>query len=324
MITYCNINKSRSRGFSVRSLRPLKAQGQAGYALIITLFVTAMLVAVIVEFAYGVYIASERAAIFRDTQRAGLMAGNGVELAAKALDEMTKRRPHMTMPEEGLEFTRVEDGMEVRIRVVDELSRLSTRVVYEKTGVENGPVSSQFSTLLLGLGLDPHLKDTLSDWIDADGEPRIHGGEVLDYYSALPRPYAPGNGYVATVDELRMVKGFDAGAFNALSPYLSPYNIAGLVNVNTATKKVIMALSPEITEELADALLKRRLEVPFKDSSEIMKVPGFETLGFGLQGRITTESRVYRVFSEAVAGEAAREVEAVVEVGKGFLYWREG
>src|SRR3989304_4881738 len=143
MITYCNINKNRSRGFSVRALRPLKAQGQAGYALIITLFVTAMLVAVIVEFAYGVYIASERAAIFRDTQRAGLMAGNGVELAAKALDEMTKRRPHMTMPEEGLEFTRVEDGMEVRIRVVDELSRLSTRVVYEKTGAGNGPVSSR-------------------------------------------------------------------------------------------------------------------------------------------------------------------------------------
>jgi general secretion pathway protein K len=300
---------------------------EGGYALIITLFVTAILVAVIVEYAYGVYVSTARAAIFKDSQRAGLLAGNGVELAERALEDLTRRTPNMTSPPEGLVFTRTEAGMTVEIRVVDELSRISSNVVYEKTGVENGRISSSFSVLLDVLGLDPHLKVTLSDWIDADDEPRIYGAEAADHYGALADPYRPRNGYPATTDELLMVKGFSPEVYRALKDYVSPYNTGGLVNINTAPGAVIMALSEEITEDLADDVIRRREEAPFKDRSEIIKVPGFETLGFGLQDKITVESRVYRVISRATSGEITREVEAVVHVGKGgggLLYWREG
>lgn len=297
---------------------------EGGYALIITLFVTAILVAVIVEFAYGVYVSTARAAIFRDSQRASLMAGNGVELAAKALEEITRRRPNMTMDEKGLVFTRTDAGMTLEIRVVDELSKLSPHVVYEKTGVDNANVGGPYARLLDLLGLEAHLMETLSDWIDADDEPRVRGGEAADYYGGLPEPYSPRNGYLDTTDELLMVKGYDRDVYKTIKDYVSPYNTVGLVNVNTAPKTVLRALDDEISGELADEIIRQRAEAPFRDRSDIIKVQGLETIGIGLQNKITVDSRTYRVYSKAASGDVTREVEAVVEVGKGFIYWREG
>ena len=52
----------------MRNIR-LKIRAEAGFALVVTLLVTAVLVAVVVEFAYSVYVATARAANFSDSQR---------------------------------------------------------------------------------------------------------------------------------------------------------------------------------------------------------------------------------------------------------------
>jgi hypothetical protein len=86
-----------------------------------------------------------------------------------------------------------------------------------------------------------------------------------------------------------------------------------------------MALSDDITEALADAVIDYRKKTPFKTTADIRKVEGFETIGFDLQGLITVKSDIFRIFSKATAGEAIREVEAVVRLGglNERLFWRE-
>ncbi|MDP2690370.1 MAG: type II secretion system protein GspK, partial [Deltaproteobacteria bacterium] len=159
--------------------------------------------------------------------------------------------------------------------------------------------------------------------IDGNGEPRHYGAEATDYYSRLPKPYEPGNRYLRSIDELLMVKGYTTEVFKAIAPFVTGYSPDGLVNINTAPQEVLMSLSDDVNSDLAARIMEFRKETPFKDRSGIMKVPGFETIGFALQDRITAQSSVYRIFSRAVAGEAVREVEAVVRVGGGVLYWRE-
>jgi type II secretory pathway component PulK len=94
--------------------------------------------------------------------------------------------------------------------------------------------------------------------------------------------------------------------------------------MNTAPKEVLMALSEEITPEMADKVIERRNEKPFVDSSDIRAVNGFETLVFSLQGRIKVKSDIFRVRSRAVSKGVVREVEAVVRTSgsKKILYWR--
>ena len=163
---------------------------ESGYVLVVTLLVTTLLVAVIVEFAYNVYVSTARAANFSKSQRAALLAANGVELGTEALKLLIAQDPYM-ITQDGLTFTKTEEDMSVTVRAVDERSRLSTAVVYRDTGVTNDKIHKSYSTLLKALSLEPKLTDTLADWIDADSEPRGYGAEGLDYYRGLAKPYDP-------------------------------------------------------------------------------------------------------------------------------------
>ncbi|MFQ5586332.1 MAG: general secretion pathway protein GspK, partial [Thermodesulfobacteriota bacterium] len=148
-------------------------------------------------------------------------------------------------------------------------------------------------------------------------------GEGIDYYQHLPHPYLPKNNYLATLEELLMVKGYTPEIFETIAPFITVYGTDGRININTARREVIMALSEEMTEDLAQRIIDARNDTPFKDKSDIMQVTGFETIGFTLQDRITVDSAIFRVFAVARTADAVREVEAVIQLDGGVLYWRE-
>ncbi len=90
----------------------------------------------------------------------------------------------------------------IRYGLENESSRLNLNTVLlaDKT-MENGA-----RTLLLRLpGMTESIADAILDWIDEDDEPRMLGAE-RDYYSALPIPYAPRNGSLASIEELLLVR----------------------------------------------------------------------------------------------------------------------
>lgn len=302
---------------------PNAYRGDAGFALIIVLLITAILVAFISELVFKVYASTARSANFKDSQRASLLAENGVNIAGAALEEIIKKRPNLVIGEEGLRFSQpAGEGMTVDVVITDERSKASLMVVYTKTGLENPALDGIFKRLLERNGLPEALRDALADWIDSDDEGRRLGAEGPDFYSTLKRPYAPRNDYPGSLDELLMVKGFTPAVHKKLAPYVTAYT-DGLVNINTAPKVVLTALSDEITDELAARVVDYRNQTPFKQKSDIMKVHGFETIGFSLQDKIAVDSKIYRVVTRARAGDVQREAESVIQLGGGVLYWRE-
>lgn len=298
-------------------------RSEAGLALLTALLITAILVAVIAEFTFRIYIGSSRAEVLRDSVRASVAAADGVEIARAGVEEFIRKDPYIVMEAQGLSFVRDIDGITVEINIMDERSKVSARVVYPKTGLADEKVEDEFGRLLRTLGLDERLKDSLADWIDADDTPRPYGAEGPDYYAKLRRPYMSRNALPASVDELLLVKGFTPEAHGALSPHVTVFINDGLVNINTAPDEVIKSLADGIDDELASRLIERRKKTPFKDKSDVMKVPGFETLGFRLQDRITVRSAVYSALARARAGDAVYEIESVFEAGGRALYWRE-
>ncbi|GEM_PF-1505003 len=296
---------------------------ESGFVLIATLVALAVLVAIVVEFVYRVHVATARGSNFAQVQRTALLAGKGVELAEEALKEMLKSGPNIAIEKDGLFFTASEGDASVVVRVHDELGKASLRTVYPN-GVKHGRAHPVFSRLLEGLGIKGRegIEDALADWMDDDDQPRAYGAEGPEHYLRLKAPYEARNGYPGSLGEVLMIKGFSPEVLSALKPFVSPYNTDGRVNVNTATKEVLLALSEEMNEELASNLMRRRTERPFRDRSEIMKVPGFEKAGYALMDGIRVESRMFSVHSRASSGEVSTEIEAVFEIGKGVLYWR--
>lgn len=296
---------------------------QRGIALVAALLVTAILLTLVSDFIYRMYIATSRAGNLKDGARSLSLAADGMVLAKAALEELIKRDANIVLDKDGLAFKQsAGEGLSIEVVAFDEDGRLSIKAVYPMTGLTDPKADSSLRKFFKDMKMDANLVEAMADWIDNDDIPRPGGAEIVQYQNGK-RPYKPRNDYPESLDELLLVKGFTPEVFLAVNKYLTVYATDGLVNINTAPKEVLTALNDEMTGALADEIIKKRKEAPFRDRSDLMKVPGFERIGFGLQDRVKTTSRTFRVFSRATAGETVREVEAVIQLNGGVLYWRE-
>lgn len=297
---------------------------ERGIALIITLLITAVLVAVVTEIVYMVHMHTFMAASFRDGQRAEVLAEGGVEVAKQAIAAtMSKKDYTYFRPGEALGALSGDDGV-MTVRGEDEQGKFQINSIVYADGEINVENYNAYLRLLKALALERGLADSLADWIDINDRPRPNGAETRDYYNRLAKPYAAKNGPLETVDEILLCRGYTPEARSRLLGHITVYT-DGKININSASKEVIMALSDEISAEMAQRVVNYREKKPFVDTADIRKVSGFETLGFTLQGRITVKSGVFRIYSTGEAGEALSEVEAVLDVGNGgkISYWRE-
>ncbi len=97
--------------------------------------------------------------------------------------------------------------------------------VIDETGKVNINIAPD--EVLLSLpGMTPELLDTLRDYLDNNDETRPDGAEQ-DYYDQLPTPYLIRNGPLTTLEELLLVKGFNASIL-----YGEDANFNGLLEPN--------------------------------------------------------------------------------------------
>lgn len=107
-----------------------------------------------------------------------------------------------------------QDGSsEVRFGVCDEAGKMNINTADEES--------------LAGLGLEVIHVDSLLDWRDADDETRPEGAEQIYYGSLQPIPYRVKNAPLITLEELLLVKGFDATVI-----YGEDANLNGLLDDN--------------------------------------------------------------------------------------------
>jgi len=117
------------------------------------------------------------------------------------------------------------------------------------------------------------LEDAWQDWIDKDDFKRANGAEK-DYYETLDPPYEPRNGVLETVEELRLIKGFDEVFEDVeITTAFTVYGNTYKVNPNLATHEALMLL-PGLDEESVNKILIKRRENEFKsykDFNEFME-----------------------------------------------------
>ncbi|MBE9532470.1 MAG: type II secretion system minor pseudopilin GspK, partial [Proteobacteria bacterium] len=244
----------------VRNVR----NSQSGIALVITLMITALMVVIITEIVYAVHLHQSMTGLFTSAQSAGLLAEGGVELTSAMIKESTDKKYTYINEDEPI-IIPIEENF-LTAKIVDEQARISvSAIIKEEEGKINNNNTKYFEfyqRLLRVLELDEGLADTAADWADIDTTPRLLGAEDHDYYMTRTYPYHSKGALFDSVGELSLVKGYNPEVMDKIRPFVTVYG-DGVVNINNAPREILMALSEDMTGELADAVIEYRNATPF-------------------------------------------------------------
>lgn len=296
---------------------------EEGMALVITLVIAAILTAMVTEFAYGVYTSTASLGNWKESQRLSLIARSGVRLSVKTVSDLYRLYSYTYPGRVDMPVESITGGFEGRlvISVEDENSRFNINSMIFQNGTLNSDSYAAFRRLLKNLGLEENISDILADWMDRDNSPRAGAAEENAK-----------NSHLDSSDELLTIRGISTDTYERLLPYITVYGYlrrdSALININTAPVPVIMSMDGRITSDLAERVVRYREIEPFKRTSDLVKVAGFEgSLGQLLMSRIIVKASNYRIRASAENNKIKRVIDTVVEIKNSdnnlVKYWKE-
>jgi general secretion pathway protein K len=251
-------------------MRPQRAQ--RGIALVTAILIVAIAVAISAQISFAHQLWFRQMENVQDRDATDWLRRGALHWASVALIEDAGQNKTDHLGERwamGLPTLPVEGGS-ISASITDAQSRFNLNSVWgnDPASVANLEILRR---LLNVLKLDPMLANALVDWIDPDSEPRPGGAEDNDYLILNP-PYRAANRLLASLDELRLVRGFDAKTVAALAPYVTVLPVVtNNINVNTASPEVLAALVPGLEVAAANAIAEGRADHPFADLPDFQK-----------------------------------------------------
>ena len=306
-------------------------KGNEGMALIMTILVISLIVALTLQFNTSMRSNLQAAVNLRDGIKLGCIARSGINGALAVLHEDASSGNEDTLREDWAHtklFSESSSSLFNEGRFIVAITDLSGKIQLNKLIDNEGNYNSSQKSLLIRFmnfpefGLDPeeveNIVDAIKDWIDADNETTRFGAEDA-YYQALEKPYPCKNASIEFLEELLFVRGitkellYGSGEKPGISQYLSPHG-NGKININTANILILRSLSDDIDQERAEDMVAYR-ENEDNDLSDLKwykNVPGMADVSIP-DSLLTTSSTYFEITSEGFKGPMSKKIEAVVE-----------
>ena len=342
---------------TIHGLTPLGERG--GAALIVALWTVLILSLLVSGLAYEMHIEAGITSHARKRLKAQVAARGGAEYAkfllaksfeASSFEESDEEAESFRILaknlERGIGISGIEVAMGPSTATVDILPEAGRRNV-------NMLQDEDWEELLDQAGVPeetwPDLIDCFMDFTDEGDEHRLNGAEEDDaFYKSAG--YVPKNAPLDTVDELLLIKGFTpeivyggppadprGEPLRGIAHLLTTFGEDGKVNVNTASREVLMTLTGGdgrmMDEWVVEDLLRERLgedglpntkDDGFASVQEAIAKSGMDP---ALADQISVSDRRYvRVVSIGDSNGVRMGVWAVFEVDRNKvipLYWRE-
>src|SRR5690606_11686712 len=126
-------------------------------------------------------------------------------------------------------------------------------------GTVNENAKAWFELILKRAGLPEQLSEAVIDWQDEDEMPSGPMGAESNYYQGLPNGSLPPNAKFHSVEELKLVRGFEENKYKLIAPYLSTASVADTtVNINTASAFLLASMDEKLDVNTVQQLLDRR------------------------------------------------------------------
>jgi general secretion pathway protein K len=223
-----------------------RAKAQRGVALITAVMIVAIAAAVAAKIAFAHQIWFRQMENVGERDATDLLRRGALHWASVALldDAAHNSIDHLGEPwAQGLPTLPV-DGGAIHVAVEDAQGRFNLNNLLVNNQ-PSAPDISVFQRLLVLLKLDPLLANAVIDWMDPDGNVTSPGGAEDVDYLILKTPYRAANQPFTSVDELRLIHGFDEKTVQTLLPFVTvlPAGIRTTININTASPVVLAALA---------------------------------------------------------------------------------
>lgn len=225
------------------------------------------------------------------------------------------------------------------IQIFDAQSRFNLNSLH-KTASNRAAQIQRFKNLLAELGIDETIADRTQRFIDE--ESLVDN----DYLSAEP-PYRASYSLFKHPSELMLVEGVDREAYRKISPYIATLPVAATINVNTASDKVLAALSTRWSLADAEKVIGGRGEKGFTKVDDFWALP--EVVEFTSNAKnqgnnqknneeintkevwdkadFSVNSQYFEVFSKVTLADRIATVEMLIyrnaETGKMRTYYRD-
>ncbi len=321
-----------------------RALGKDGVALITTLLVIGLLVASVVEFNRIAMTDIQVTNHFGDDKKIIYLAISGMNAAKEVLELDGLYTQHDTLLEEWAKARDYSEyaglaleGGKVEVEISDENGKIDVNHLLDDYG-QFDPIQKGILERLLRqprFGLSEEEVNTivfsLKDWLDQDEEMSgIYGAEDSFYRE---KGYLCKNQPLDTIEEMLLVRGITEEIFygnpkrNGIRPYLTVHG-SDQININTAPIPVLMALSQDMSEDLAMQMdTYRRDESNEPDLASNLWYKAMWPHANPLPDRyLTTSSRTFSIHLRATLRENVKQVRVVVSRPAGradIVYWQE-
>jgi general secretion pathway protein K len=168
------------------------------------------------------------------------------------------------------------------------------------------------------------LRDSLTDWLDADGNITGLGAEDADYES-LTFPYVAANALMTNKSELRLIKGIEPSILRNILPFVcvipdQAFNSLQL-NINTLTEEnaVILAAMLNLDVEDASRIIGSRPEEGFENTNDFFTEPEIVALNLTPQQKewFTIKTNYFMLRIKTRYNEASFKMTSIFKLDDG-------
>jgi general secretion pathway protein K len=207
----------------------------------------------------------------------------------------------------------VEDGF-VSGTLQDESGKFNLNSLVNNDGTPNPQAKVWFEKLLVRVGLPEKLSEAVIDWQDADDETIGAMGAEASYYQGLPQGYLAPNSKFHSVDELKLVRGFEGQKYLQIADYVSAAPTSdSKVNINTAPAMLLASLDPQLDiNAVQQALQQRQAKLEyFSNINDLWTIEPFTQVNTDVRNEVNdllgVQSNYFKAKIEVLLSERKRQ-----------------
>jgi len=174
-----------------------------------------------------------------------------------------------------------------------------------------GLARQRYERLLDELGFDKSLVDSLIDWLDADSNVTLPDGAEDGEYLGRTPPYRSANRPLASVSELLLIKGYTYAIYEKLRPFVCAINANTTINVNTASKEVLLTLAKNLTDSDVESIVTQQENGGFDTMNEFTANSAFSGKGLSADD-LSLNSHHFLLTTNVMIGRIQQQVESLL------------